>query len=375
MRVWLAPSAYSPHLGGVEELTAKLAQQLRRRGHEVLVVTNRHPQQLPAAEQIDGVPVRRLPYRTPGRRPDRALQYRLSHTRVLRALHAIGRPPDVIHVICASNQIAPLLGFARSRRSAYVLTTQGETEMDAGRLYQRSPTMRRVLREVAERADALTACSRWTAATAARIAPAFSRAEIIPNGVDPEDWVSTGPPPERSAVCAWGRHVPQKGLDLLIAAFTHVRAQVPDATLEIGGSGPDTETLHALAGPGVSFAGPLDRAGVRDLLARSRVAVIPSRIEPFGIVAVEALAAGRGIVYADRGGLPEATGGLGFAVDPEATHQLAKTIVTALRNPVDEDPLRARGRELAWSHICQQYETTYQHALRRSGRSGKAFDG
>lgn len=361
VRIWLAASAFFPHRGGVEELTLKLAQHLAARGHEVLVIAPRHPAELPDADVVEGVDVVRLTFRAPRRNFAEATRYLRSRRSLHRQLDALLRP-DLVHVICPSVQLDPVGRWARRRGIPLVLTSQGETEMDANGLYRHSAWMRYVLRREASRATALTACSRWTADRAAAIAAEFTGATVVLNGVDPADWEVEDPANE-PVVAAWGRHVPQKGLDLLVRAFPQVRQVLPDAVLRIGGHGPQSEELRSLAGEGIEFLGSLDRQGVRTLLAGARVAVVPSRVEPFGIVALEALGAGRALVYSKNGGLAEAAGGLGHGVDPEDAAALARAIVTALRSPADPSAGRARAQELSWSAITDQYLEVYGRAL------------
>jgi glycosyltransferase involved in cell wall biosynthesis len=373
MRIWLAPSAFFPHRGGVEELTLKLAQHLQARGHDVLVVTNRHPLDLPAVDTVEHVAVRRLAFPAPGRHPARWAGYRRTSGTTRAQLEWLRPTPDVVHVVCASTQLPTIMRAARDRGVATVITTQGETEMDAGRLYQRSAWMRRALDRWSRQADVLTACSAWTAEVTANVAPAFAGAVVIPNGIDPADWAAVGSRPDEPVVAAWGRHVPQKGFDLLLSAFDLVRRQRPGARLLLGGDGPERPRLQAAAGPGVELVGPLDRSGVAALLSQARIAVVPSRVEPFGIVALEALAAGRGLVWSTRGGLAQASGGLGRGVDPHATVALADAMLAELADPTDPDAARVHAAAHDWSVLAAQYEQQYRAALqhraaRLSGR-------
>src|ERR1035441_7074282 len=55
MRIALLPSAYAPAVGGVEELTARLAHRFQGAGDDVEVWTNRHPADLPPDESVDGI--------------------------------------------------------------------------------------------------------------------------------------------------------------------------------------------------------------------------------------------------------------------------------------------------------------------------------
>ncbi|MDT7537997.1 MAG: glycogen synthase [Actinomycetota bacterium] len=363
MRIWLAPSAFFPHSGGVEELTLKLGQHLQRRGHDVLVVVHRHPADLPAQAVVEGLPVRRVSFPTAGRRPGRVLAVGRDHRRVQAELSALDRP-DLVHIQCPSNQTLPIALFTRRTSTPLVLTSQGEIVMDADRIYQRSRYLRQSLRFGTRQAAALTACSRWTAEQAARIAPTFATARSVPNGVDPGDW-SMAPVPVEPVFCCWGRHVPQKGLDLAIEAFGQARARLPGARLLVGGDGPERSRLAALAGPGVEFLGPLDRGGVRAMLQSARVAIVPSRVEPFGIVALEALAAGRSLVYSrTAGGLPEAVGDRGRGVDPADTTAFAHALVGAAVDPVDAEGNAAYAASFSWDAITEQYAEIYATVIR-----------
>lgn len=368
LRIWLAPSAFHPSRGGVEELTLQLAREYIGRGHDVTVVVHHHPKDLPTSDVVEGVPVRRVDFDLPGSHPARLLRYPLEVRAAVTTLDALGPRPDLVHVQCASNQVLALSLWSRLRKVPLVLTTQGEVTMDAGRIYQRSAQIRAVLRLGSRRASALTACSRRAGDDAATVAGRFAGCEVVPNGVDPEQWTVT-PLPDAPVYAAWGRHVPQKGLDLLIRAFARVREELPDARLLIGGDGPEHERLRALAGPGVELVGPLDRAGVQRLLESARVAVVPSRLEPFGIVAVEAMAAGRGVVWSTNGGLADATGGLGWGADPTDISALDEAMLTAHREPLDPSVARAHAESLTWQRIADRYLELYADVLRDVGGS------
>lgn len=365
--VWLAPSAFFPSRGGVEELTLQLARQYQALGHEVSVLVHHHPRDLPLQDTVEGVVVHRVDFSLPGSNPGRLLRYPGLLRQQLTRLDALGHTPDIIHVQCASNQVLPLSVWSARRSIPLVVTTQGEVTMDAAQIYQRSLQMRISLRVGSRRAAALTACSRRAADDAAQITPRFRGCRVIPNGVDPRQW-HVSPLPDAPVFAAWGRHVPQKGFDQLVAAFAQVRRELPDATLRIGGDGPQHELLKTMAGPGVEFLGPLDRRGVQALLASARVAVVPSRLEPFGIVAVEAMASGRGVVWSTNGGLRDATGGLGWGVDPTDVPGLAQAMVEAHRQPIDPAHARAHAESLSWDNIGRQYLDLYADVLSASRR-------
>lgn len=363
MRIWLAPSAFHPSRGGVEELTLQLAREYQWRGHDVTVVVHRYPHDLPEVDEVEGVRVHRVLMELPGRNPRRLARYPLELGRTLRTFDGVGPTPDVVHVQCAATQVLPLSAWCRRRRVPFVITTQGEVTMDAHAVYQHSALMRLSLRVGARAAHRLTACSRRAGDDAAAVAPRFGGCEVIPNGVDLDQWRVT-PLPAAPVFAAWGRHVEQKGFDLLLRAFARVVEELPDARLLLGGDGEETERLRGLAGPGVEFLGPLDRRGVHDLLSTARVAVVPSRLEPFGIVAVEAMAAGRTVVWSTNGGLGDATGGLGLGVDPTDPAELAAAMVATHKDPLAPETARAQAESLGWDAIADRYTSIYRRVIR-----------
>lgn len=357
MRIWLAPSAYFPAVGGVETATARLAEELTHRGHDVLVVTHRWPSGTPDDDLVDGVAVRRVDFGELGRHPGRWRQQVLDHRAARRVLEALP-VPDVVHVHCVAGQALPVARYCTRRGIPLVLTTHGETAMDERQVFQRSPLRRRALRQATQVATHLTACSDWTRRHAATYAPRFADAMVIQNGVDLDTWRGL-PMVTEPVFAAYGRHAHQKGFDVLLDAFGLLRERLPEARLLLGGEGSQTPVLRAAAGPGVSFTGRLDVVGVRKLLSKSRVVVVPSRIEPFGLVALEALAAERRLVYSAVGGLAEIGRGRGWAATADDPAQLAAAMHRAhLEAPRGADAAELQ-REYSWDAVSDKYLTLY----------------
>jgi glycogen(starch) synthase len=359
MKIWLLPSAFHPHKGGVEEATLQLARELQHRGHDVLVVTNRHPSTLPRLEVVEGIRVIRLTFAAPRAAIAPVARFPLALAKTLGVMLTQIPAPDIVHVQCASAQLAAAAAYASMRRVPLVLATHGETAVDANYLYQNSAYARAVFRIASRTASALTACSGWTATHAAGIAPAFREATIIGNGINPAEWRLSAPPDD-ALVAAWGRHVTQKGFDLLLDAWPLVLEEVPAARLLLGGAGPETKKLETRASDGVEFIGPLGRNDVQELVTRSRAVVVPSRIEPFGIVALEAMAVGRPVVWSTCGGLREATGGLGWAANPNNAGELARAIIEALRSEPRPEEYRRHAVQHSWSVVADKYLDLYE---------------
>jgi glycosyltransferase involved in cell wall biosynthesis len=148
------------------------------------------------------------------------------------------------------------------------------------------------------------------------------------------------PPPAEPRLVAVGRLIAIKGLDVLLDAVRRAQADVPELTLELAGSGPLEDELRRLAPPGTALLGHV--SPVEPLYERNAIAVVPSRGEGFGMVALEAAERGRAAVVSDVGGLPEivADGETGLVVPPDDAAALAGAIVALASDP---DLTRAMG--------------------------------
>jgi glycosyltransferase involved in cell wall biosynthesis len=381
-RVVLRPatfaSSFHPHLGGVEELVRQLAHAQRRAGLVPVVHTMRWPRSLPAREVVEGIDVRRHSYRSPDMGLRRTATAAVGNPAVLADVVAQLRldRTDLVHVQCVHHGAWFALQAARACGLPFVATLQGELTMDAEGIYDRSPALRHTLRRVLRHADAVTACSAATLAEAEAWADIElgRRGHVIPNGIALAEL--TGP--EGTApltgldgpyVAALGRHVHQKGFDVLIDAFAKAAGRLPAGwRLAIAGEGEATASLRALVSASglddrVVLTGRLQRTEVVRLLRHASAFVLPSRHEPFGIVNLEAMAAGAPVVATAVGGVPELVhdGDNGLLVEPEDPGALADAIVRVATDPRLADRLRAGGRRTAAAHDWSAIEARYAH--------------
>ncbi len=167
-----------------------------------------------------------------------------------------------------------------------------------------------------------------------------------------------------------GRLVYEKGVQVLLDAWQRVAAQRP-ARLIIAGGGPQAAALadHAAAqglGDRVRLVGRISD-DTRDRLYRvADAAVFPSLYEPFGIVALEAMAHGCPVVVARTGGLqgivqPHETG---ILVEPGNTDSLAWGILHTLEHPQwarerARNALQAIEQHYTWSQVARQHAAVY----------------
>lgn len=178
------------------------------------------------------------------------------------------------------------------------------------------------------------------------------------------------PPPPAPRLVAIGRLIPIKGLDVLLKAFAQARRELPELELEIAGTGPLAATLEGSAPEGVTFLGHV--SPVAPLLERNAIAVVPSRGEGFGMVALEAAERGRAAIVTNVGGLPEIVedGVTGVVVPPDDADALARAIVALVRDPARVAELGAAARKRAadqfgLSAAVDGVDGLYRHLLQR----------
>lgn len=393
-RIALLPSAYLPALGGVEELTRHLALELTAQGDQVEVWTGlASGSGLARVEEMDGLVVRRFALELPATNRQALARFPRAGVRALWELrHAVTEHrPDLLHVQCFGPNGAYALALARWCRLPLVVTLQGETMMDNDDIFEHSMVLRRTLRWALSSAVAVTGCSAFTLEDARRrfgLAP--DAGEVVFNGVgadhaEPQDQVSTGVPPAFGSryVFAVGRVVEKKGFDLLLEAFAVIAPVHPDVDLVIGGDGAALPQLVGLAerlgvSGRVQFPGRLSREQVARAMTDAEVFVMPSRLEPFGIVALEGWRSGTPVIATSRGGAPEfVRDGLdGLLVDPVDTSALARGLDRVLADPELANRLgsagRARVEEFSWTAITARYREIYTKVLDPVGTRGRS---
>ena len=178
-----------------------------------------------------------------------------------------------------------------------------------------------------------------------------------------------------------GRLVPEKGTGLLLEALPMILAVRPEVKLVIAGTGPWAEELRYRARaagiePKVYLTGFLDDATISALYRWAEVAVFPSYYEPFGIVALEGMAAGTPVVVSDVGGLSEIVKHDvdGLKALPGNARSLADQILRILGEPGLRERLARAAldkirRGYLWERVAALTEKVYQEVLDERSRT------
>ncbi|MBA3841360.1 MAG: glycosyltransferase family 4 protein [Actinobacteria bacterium] len=376
MRIALLPSAYAPAVGGVEVLTARLASHLVTRGHEVEIWTSRSAGDgLQIDEHFEGLRVRRFVFHLPRTTIGSLLSTPAKTLNTLRGLRraVLDFRPDVLHVLCFSGNGAYAAALSKLAGIPLVVTLQGETVMDDQDIYTHSTALRASLRCGLRRAARVTGCTSFVLDDARhRFGLKKTDGVVIFNGVESTqaDVVSSPIPFERY-VLAVGRVVHNKGFDLLLAAFRSLADEFPDVGLVLGGEGSVRESLiQQTASMSLSrrvfFPGRLSQEEVFDAMRRAEAFVLPSRVEPFGIVVLEAWRAGVPVLVTSRGGVGEfvRNGVSGLVVDPFDVQSLASSLRQLLNSAALRTKLSQGGTaslpRFYWSRLVREYEDVYR---------------
>ncbi len=372
MKIALVSQSYYPRFGGVTEHVAHTAAELRTRGHEVTVVTGRPPGYR-GADPPEVVRVGTsilVPFQ--GAFVDLTIGPMLR--RDLRALWR-ERTFDLVHV---HQPLTPTLPLLTGETADAPVVGTFHAAGDDSRLFR---LFRRPLDEHWRRLRGRIAVSTTARSFVERHFPGEYR--IIPNGVDVRRFHPDVPPlpalaDGRLNVLFVGRLDPRKGLPVLLDAFPRLRRAVPEARLVVVGSSFLRPWLERrLSGPDrehVLFAGAVPAAELPSWYASAHVVVSPAlRNESFGIVLLEAMAAGRPLVASDIPGYRSvvATPDDGVLVPPGDVKALAEALARLLRDPARRLALAARGRLRAetfgWDVIAARLEAYYHEVRAAAG--------
>ena len=363
------------------------AKALAARGHEVVVISavgvtpmmaRLRPGQAEVARRtpksavIDGIRVFYPRYLTLGNAGERLLGGQLlaqAALPVAKRLHA-ERPFDIVHAHMLPRDGHAGLIVARALGVPLALTVHG-TDIFHYFIPGQEPWPRN--RRIAREADALMAVS---SLLMRRVAPYRGEGRItrvVPNGVDlslvPEAAASTP-----RAVISVGTLKPRKCMDRTLEAFARVAGDYPDATLTIVGIGEMEAQLCArIEALGlqarVALTGGLPHEEVLLRMAQSDLFVLPSWGEGYGIVYIEAMAAGCIAVGAVGEGIEDTIedGENGFLVPAGDVDAVERVMRAVFADRAAYDALRERGRQaaraLTWASNAETVEGIYHETI------------
>ncbi len=373
MRIGIVSQSYYPRYGGVTEHVHHTAVELRRRGHQVTIVTSRFRRGEAPCEGVERIGYNLLiPFN--GAFVDLAVGWRLrSQVRALFRRHEF----DLVHTHAPLVPTLPLIAVetAECPQVGTFHTTSGPSKLIEAFL---DPLALRV-----RRLDAKIAVSETARDFVAQYFP--GEYHVIPNGVDTERFHPAVEPfreyreDGRVNVLFVGRLDPRKGVQVLIDAMPEVVARTNGrARLLVVGDSYLRSRFEASVRPEardhVRFLGHVSSGDLPRWYATGDIFVSPALgHESFGIVLVEAMAAGRAVIASDIPGYRTVIqpGVNGVVSPPGDVPALAATIAALVEDDDRRAALAQRGRaralEFAWPRVTDRIEAVYREVLARCG--------
>jgi len=381
---------YPPQVvGGLGRHVAELSEALAEMGHDVHVLTTGDAADTPSGETLRGVKIHRVKAYGPGGRDFVESVTHLNISMLEGALRLIrqGYGFDIIH---SHDWLAAHAGKAlKHGLMRPLIATIHATEF--GRNHGLHNDLQRHISNLewwlTYEAWKVICCSQYMRGEVQYIfqLPA-DKIRIIPNGVRAEDFAAHDgfdrvsfrrryAADSERMVYFVGRLVHEKGVHVLLEAIPWVLAQEQDVKFVIAGKGPAEYSLRERAYQlGVSqkiyFAGFVDDQTRNRLYACADVAVVPSLYEPFGIVALEAMAAGVPVVVSDTGGLSEVVRHAenGLRAYPGNPRSLADNILAYLKAPdfaayIKERAAREVREKYNWRLVAAKTAAVYEEVL------------
>ena len=355
-RIYIAIETFLPLVGGAERQALQQGQYMRECGIETTIVTMSHHRCCPACERMDDVPVLRV--------AQRILRWRTRLPALLRricyvlALLVLGwqlwrrrHHFDIIYAFQLTLFTLPIILVCSLARKPLVVALRCDSSEDAQSKFSQSwsdldaltrlgaPVVRLAAYQLCRMQACLTVLSSRMGERVRRSGIGGVRTVLIPNGVDSERFLpSTWSPETAQMVICVAKLRYQKGIDLLLDAWSQVQPQFPAARLLIVGDGPLLEPLQELAihlgvAQSVEFVGLC--SDVREQLRRSSIAVLPSRWEGMPNALLEAMSCGLACIATRVSGSEDIIehGVNGFLVEAEQPQQLTEALLGFLSQP------------------------------------------
>ena len=363
------------------------AKALRAQGHDVTVIscvgvmpmmqkfrpalaeTNRRT---PQKDIIDGIPVYFPRCLTLGNAGEKAIGGWLLYRAALPIAKALHRekPFDIVHAHMLPRDGHAGLLLARALGVPVALTVHG-TDIFHYFIPGKEPWKRNI--RIAQNVDALMAVSNLLMSRVAPYRGEDRLSRVVQNGVD-LSLVPNGEKRKPRSVISVGTLKARKCMDRTLEAFARLADEYPDATLTIVGIGEMEEQLRARIGQlglqsRVTLTGGLPHEEVLRRMAQSDLFVLPSWGEGYGIVYIEAMAAGCIAVGAKDEGIADTItdGENGFLVPAGDIDETERVMRQVFARPEAYEALRQKGmqsaHELTWARNAEKTAEVYREAI------------
>jgi len=377
-------------VGGIASHVYELSRNLSMLGVDVTVITFSSPE-TKKYENIDGVEVFRVPpYDFPA--PDFASKILMTNLNIKqKAIEVLKANKDKPKIIHAHDWLVAIAAISlKNLFKIPLVTTLHSTEY--GRANGLPSNYNKMIHQIeswlVSESLKVVCCSRYMSQSICKeFGIEDSRVTVICNGINPQKFRKKGnnhnPGDVRSLfadsdeklVLFVGRLVSEKGLNVLLEAFPRVLQKVNAKLIVVGDGYLKEEILKRAWSYGfpdkIYVTGFLDEKILNQLYVAADVCVVPSLYEPFGLVALEAMAAKTPVIASDVGGLSEIVehGKTGIKVQPNNPTLLADSIIDVLKGGKDIDRMVKNAykkivNEYSWRIVAEKTKNLYIDILK-----------
>lgn len=363
MRVLFWSSTFWPQIGGVEVLAAKLLPALQARGYEYAVAAPKPHPDLPDEETYKGIPVHRFLFWN-NLHHDSIDHVAETRQKVIRLKRSFA--PSLIHLNHVGFSDFFHLITAKAHASPSLVTLHGEWPDKA------NTTVGHTLRT----ADWIVGCSAAILKKGRSLAPEIlTRSSVIYNSIESPTLDPAALPFNPPRLLCLGRLSVEKGFDLAMSAFASIVGRFPQARLIVAGDGPERarlqrQILDSRLTDSVDFIGWVKPDNVPALINTATMVIMPSRLDSFPLVALQAGILARPVVATRVGGLPEIVlhHETGMLVEKENSQGLADAICFLLENSAAAVQMgqaaRTRVQTLFdWERHVDAYDALYRQLV------------
>ncbi|AKB76148.1 Glycosyltransferase [Methanosarcina lacustris Z-7289] len=361
MKIILLVDLFPPKwLAGTEIASYNIAKYLAKTGHEVHVITSLD-KGFPKKETIDRFCIHRTPIKK-----IRFIGIIFYWFHIFLEIKRIN--PNIVHVQSISTALPGIFSMIFLKKP-YVIWGQGSD------VYIPDKFTKFISKIVLKNASIVIALSEDMKRKMNTI---YKREDIVilPNGIELDKFKGLSSRKQnndktKKTIIFVGTLRPVKGIEYLIKAMNSIHEQLPNTDLLIVGDGPDREKMETLVQElnlqdCIHFVGKVSNEEIPEYMAQADLFALPSLSEGFGIVNIEAMAAGLPIVTTNVGGLPEIVinGENGFLVEPKNPEALAETILLIL----SDNDLKARismnnqmkAEQYSWDIVVKNLISIYE---------------
>ncbi|TEU01545.1 MAG: glycosyltransferase family 1 protein [Candidatus Stahlbacteria bacterium] len=357
MRVLQVSDSYYPDPGGVSEVLFHLSHALKSLGHEVVILTSRHPKV--KNEEI----VKRVGWRIKLQANKSEVIWTFSPSLPFEVRNFIRENSfDVIHT---HGPFAPNLPFLALLYSDAVNVATFHSAFTGFNYYKLAKF---AFTSVSKKLHGSICVSKKALC---EIYPHFPKGNyrIIPNGVDANRFKPEGEKikdfSDSNTILFLGRLDPRKGLPILIKAFPAIKKAIPDTKLVVVGRGQPPKDIPPEVKDSILFKGEISPEMVPVYYRSANLYCSPALGgETFGIVLLEAMASGVPAIASDIEGYREVIPNKEMLFRKGDPHDLANKAITILKDDSLKEKIREIGLDTAkrynWINVARETESFYK---------------